>query len=310
MNAIADKLIRSWELFKTSVLVIRKHPKLLIFPIVTGILTLAIALFFLAPVVLVLLAPHWVQGGAIHAVAQRIGFLRVRPGASFNFQFQPAATLMLAGVYLLNLFLATVSNVAFNNEIIEALSGRSVSIRHGLEAACARWKSILLWSLLAGTIGLIIRALEQRFAILGRLVAGLVGLAWSLASIFAIPILVRDPAVSNPFEILSKSARTIKNTWGEMLVGYLGMQGTNLMFLWGSILLWLATGAIAIFLSNARILLVIGVPWLVSLIAYGYLSGIASRVYLCALYLYAAEGTVPGPYDASMMSIAFKPKKS
>ena len=59
MNAISEKLNRSWQLFKTSVVVIRTHPKLLVFPIVTGVLTLVIALFFLAPVVLVLLAPHW-----------------------------------------------------------------------------------------------------------------------------------------------------------------------------------------------------------------------------------------------------------
>jgi Family of unknown function (DUF6159) len=169
---------------------------------------------------------------------------------------------------------------------------------------------VLFWSLLAGSVGLVIRALEERFAFLGRLVAGLVGLAWSVASIFAIPILVRETTIANPFEILTKSARTIKATWGEMLVGYLGMQGSNLMFLWCSILLWVVTGATAIVLSNPWVLLVAGVPWLLGLITYSYLSGIASRVYLCALYLYASEGVVPGPYDASMMRMAFKARTS
>lgn len=291
-------------------MVIRAHPKLLVFPIVTGLLTLVIALFFFAPVLAVLLAPHWIQGGTIQAIADRIGVMRFRPGASFNFAIQPIGTLILAGIYLLNMFLATLSSVAFNSEILEALSGRPVSIRHGIDAACRRWKSVLLWSILAGSVGLVIRALEERFAFLGRLVAGLIGLAWSVASIFAIPILVRETAISNPFEILSKSARTIKATWGEMLAGYLGMQGTNLLFLWGSILLWVVTGTTAILLSNPWVLLVAGVPWLLCLIAYSYLSGIASRVYLCALYLYASEGVVPGPYDASMMTMAFKMKKS
>jgi hypothetical protein len=310
MNSIAEKLTRSWQLFKRSLLVIRNHPKLLIFPLVTALLTMAIALFFLAPVVLVVLAPHWVHGSAVQALADRIGFLRLKQGAAWNFQIQPLGTLLLAGMYLLNLFLATLTGVAFNHEILEALAGRSVSIRKGLAAACARWKPILLWTLLVGSIGLVIRALEERFSFLGRLVAGFIGLAWSVASIFAIPILVRETSISNPFEVLSKSARTIKATWGEMLAGYLGMQGTNLMFLWGSILLWVATGTLAIVLSNAWFLLLVGIPWVVSLITYGYLSGIASRVYLCALYLYASEGVVPGPYDASMMTGAFKVKKN
>ena len=310
MNSMTDKLARSWQLFKSSVTVIRNHPKLLVFPVVTGLLTLAIAVFFLAPVVLVVMAPHWIQGSAVQGIADRLGFLRFRHGGAFNFQIQPIGTMILAGAYLLNMFLATLSSVAFNSEILEALSGRGVSIRHGIETACLRWKAVLLWSLLAGSIGLFIRGLEQRFALLGRMVAGVIGLAWSVASIFAIPILVRETSVSNPFEVLSKSARVIKATWGEMLTGYLGMQGTNVFVLWGSILFWLATGALAIVFSNGWILLAAGVPWLVSLLAYGYLSSIASRVYLCALYLYASEGTVPGPYDASMMSLAWKLKKS
>jgi hypothetical protein len=310
MNSITDKLTRSWRLFRTSITVIRTHPKLLVFPIVTGLLTLFIALFFLAPVVLLLVAPHWLQGGPFQGIADHLGFLRVRHGANFNFQVQPLGTAFLAGMYLLNMFLATLSSVAFNSEILEALSGRPVSIQHGLEAAMRRWKPVLFWSLLAGTVGLLIRALEDRFAILGRLVAGVIGLAWSVASIFAIPILVREPALSNPFEVLSKSARTIKGTWGEMLAGYLGMQGTNLLVLWASIVYWLANGALALAFSNPWILLVALGPWLLCLIAYSYLANIASRVYLCALYLYASEGTVPGPFDAAMMASPFKTKKT
>lgn len=310
MNSISDKLTRSWRLFRTSVTVIRTHPKLLVFPFVTGLLTSLIALFFLAPVVLLLLAPHWVQGGPFHAIADRIGFLRVRQTAGFNFQLQPLGTFLLAGMYLLNLFLATLSSVAFNSEILEALSGRPVSIQHGIEAALRRWKPVLFWSLLAGTVGLIIRALEERFAILGRLVAGMIGLAWSVASIFAIPILVREPALSNPFEVLSKSARTIKATWGEMLTGYLGMQGTNLLFLWCSIVYWAGSGLVAYLISSPLVLVAALVPWLLCLFIYGYLSNIASRVYLCALYLYASEGAVPGPFDASMMASPFKAKKA
>jgi hypothetical protein len=310
MNAIAEKLARSWQLFKRSVLVIQEHPKLLVFPIITGLLTLMIAIFFLAPVFLVLSAPHWMHAGALQAIADRFGFLRFHHGANFNFQFQPIGAMILAGIYLLNMFLATLSSVAFNSEILEALGGRPVSIRHGIESACLRWKSVLLWSLFAGLIGLVIRSLERRFSIFGRLVAGMIGLAWSVASIFAIPVLVRDQSITNPFEVLAKSAKTIKATWGEMLAGYLGMQGTNLLFLWGSILFWIMAGTLAMVLSNAWILLVAGVPWLLCLIAYSYLSSIASRIYLCALYVYASDGVVPGPYNATMMTMAFKPKKS
>lgn len=309
MNAFAEKLNNSWQLFKRSVLVIQQHPKLLLFPIVTGLLTASIALFFLAPVGLVLVAPHWVGGTKIKALADSIGFLRFDNGAKFNFYLQPVGTAILAGIYLVNMFLATLASVAFNHEILEALNGRAVSIVRGISAACARWKSVLLWSLLAGVVGLFIRAIEERLAFVGRLIAGLIGLAWSVASIFAIPILARETAFSNPFAVLSKSADTIKRTWGEMLTGYVGMKGTNLLVVWSSILFWIATGVTAYLLSSGWVLLIAGVPWLVTLVIYSYLASIASRVYLCALYQYASEGVVPGQFDASMMSMGWKLKK-
>jgi hypothetical protein len=308
MNAIFERLQRSWQLFQRSVLVLRDHPKLLIFPIVTGVLTAVIALFFLAPVGAVLLAPHWIEGTRMRALAESIGFLRTHHGPGFNIQVAPFGTLILGGVYLLNMFLATMASVAFNSEILEALSGRAVSIRHGLGVACARWKSVLLWSLLAGLIGLIIRVLEERWSLFGRLIAGLIGIAWSVASIFAIPILVREPSLANPFAVLSKSASTIKKTWGEMLAGYIGMKGSNALVVWASIVFWISAGATAYLLANPWVLLLAGVPWLFGIIVYSYLASVASRVYLCALYLYAADGIVPGPYDASMMSMGWTSK--
>jgi hypothetical protein len=213
-------------------------------------------------------------------------------------------------MYLLNMFLATMASVAFNQQILEALNGRPVSVIAGMAAACARWKGILLWSLLPGVVGLAIRALEERLSFFGRIVAGLVGLAWSVASVFVIPILARDPTLPNPFKVLSRSAETIKRTWGETLTGYAGMRGMKILVLLGSLLFWAAAIAAASFIGNAWVLLVLGLPWLAGVIAYSYLSSVASRVYLCALYVYAADGIAPSQFDSEMMHSGWKLKKA
>lgn len=111
-------------------------------------------------------------------------------------------------------------------------------------------------------------------------------------------------------KVLSRSAETIKRTWGEMISGYVGMTGSNILFFWSSVFGWVWAGTIAYLLANAWVLLVFGLPWLLSLFAYAYLASVASRVYLCALYLYASEGVIPGHYDASMMALGRQPKKS
>ena len=309
MNTIGDRLIRSWELFKRSVQVITQNPRLLLFPIVTALLTSFIAFFFLAPVLAVLIVPHWVGSGTLQSIADSIGFIRLNEHSQLNAEVRPVGTVLLAGLYLLNMFLATMASVAFSHEILEALNGRPVSISRGIHAACVRWQSVLLWSLLAGVVGLIIRFIEERLQFVGRLIAGLLGLAWSIAAVFAIPVLVRDPELRNPFKILSRSANMIRTTWGEMLAGYVGMGGMNLVVVFGSIFFWVVLGAAAIVLRNGWLLLVLGLPWLLAVITYGYLASIASRVYLCALYLYASEGTVAPQYDASMMETGWKHKK-
>jgi hypothetical protein len=309
MDAILEKLRRSWQLFKRSIRVIRDHPKLLLFPLVMGAFTTVIALFFLVPVGVAVLAPHWRGGGLAQSLVNAIGFMRVQHGTTYTIQVQTLGAVILAGIYLLNMFLATMASVAFNHQIIEALNGRPVSIRRGIAAACLQWKAILFWSLLAGAVGLLIRALEERLAFVGRLIAGLIGVAWSVASLFVIPILARESQQANPFAILAKSAQIIKRTWGEMLTGYVGMQGMNILMLWASGLYWIGVGVSAFLLSNPWLLLIMGVPWLLALLTYGYLAGIASRVYLCALYLYAADGFVASHYEAAQMSLGWKLKK-
>jgi hypothetical protein len=99
MNAIYEKLHRSWQLFVRSIRVLQDHPKLLIFPLVTSMLTIGIGLFFLAPVALVLLAPHWIDGSQIRAIADSIGVVRFPHGKGFNFQIEPVDSSILAAVY-------------------------------------------------------------------------------------------------------------------------------------------------------------------------------------------------------------------
>jgi hypothetical protein len=83
----------------------------------------------------------------------------------------------------------------------------------------------------------------------------------------------------------------------------------NILVIFASLLFWVAAIGAASFIGNAWALLVFGLPWLAGLIAYCYLSSVASRVYLCALYVYAADGVVPGQFDSAMMHSCWKMKK-
>jgi hypothetical protein len=302
-----SKFQRSWLLLKSSLSVIGTNKQLLVFPVVIFTCTVTIMLFFLAPPLLrptghsYLSAQHW------QAISHSLFTDR---GPNGQAGFTPAALVYLGFLYFLAMFIATFCNVAFYHEILVALGGQPVSIPRGLKFAMTKIWSILMWTLFAGLVGLLIRTIEERLALVGRIIGRLIGLAWSIAAVFVIPVIVREEQNANPFAVLRKSAGVLKRTWGEALIGYAGLAFANTLVLLGSLLWLFGSVAISVAVHNYWIIAVSGLSWLVGICAWSYLVGVAGHVYRGALYLYAAEGVVPAPYTQEMMDAAWKFKKS
>ena len=303
-----NRFERSWSLFRNSLMVILRNKELLIFPIVISAATAVIFLFFFAPAALwptgfsYFSADHW------HALADKY----FRSGGSARnpqFSLSPIAGVYLAFLYFVSMFVATFFNVAFYNEILAALSGEPVSLSRGLRFACSRWKAILMWALFAGAIGLIIKAIEQKFEIVGRIIARLIGVAWSIASVFVIPVIVREESTMNPITMLKKSAATLQRTWGESLIGYIGIGAINTIVFLSSLCVIAVAGFASAQIHNFWLFGIVLAGWFVSMVIWTYLMNVASLVFKGALYLYAAEGTVPEPYDQDMLDSAWKYKK-
>ncbi len=76
---------------------------------------------------------------------------------------------------------------------------------------------LLPWALVSATVSLVLRALEQRVGIVGRIVGALVGVAWSLVTFLVLPILVVEgigPIAGGE----AVPAELFKRTWGEKVV--------------------------------------------------------------------------------------------
>ncbi len=339
MNA---KFQQSWQLFKASINVTLRHRKLLWFPVLTAILTALIALFFLSAMALPVVLhhtgyhlnqkQHWVAlkdyylpapadlpkspepaAGASHDLSGLGAGHSVAADESGHptaAQGLPWASLWLLGFYLLSMFLATFFNVAFYSEILAALNGKGVSFRRGFSTARSRLPSILAWSLLAGLVGWIIRSIEQRLPFAARIVTGLIGMAWSIAAVFAIPVIIHEQPMRNPIKILQQSALALKRTWGEGLIGYVGFSAGSAVIFLCSVPLLLLAAFLAFSLERFWLSAVVAAIWVFSLLCIAYVSSVAGHVYRCALYIYAAEGVVAEPYSQDLLDMAWKVKKS
>lgn len=297
------KFERSWQLLKCSLGVMGSHRKLLVFPVIVSLLTGLIVLCFLVPLA------YWDTGHAFTEAAHwkaLASHWATWEGGPENFRLRPLAYALLAAVYLGSMFLATFFNVAFYHEILNALNGRAVSVRGGLRFACSRWSAILLWSLLAGAVGLLIMELERRVNIVGQWVLRLIGIAWSVAAVFVVPAMVREEKKANPIFFLKSSAGILRKTWGESLIGYAGIQLGGLIFLGLSVLFFVAGVAVGMLLGSMAVLIVAGAIWAILLLAFAYLVSVANQVYRGALFIYATEGVVPGSFDQEQMDMAWR----
>jgi uncharacterized membrane protein YeaQ/YmgE (transglycosylase-associated protein family) len=318
-----NKIRRSEKLLKAAFAVLFREKKLLLFPLVATGLALVIALFFFAPVAFYptghpfFSTAHWsAVGGRIsqsfssasqHSAEHPVltDFANGLTGGSHVVFQHWWITVLFAFFYFTSMFLGTLCNVAFYHEIMQAINGSPVSLRRGFQFAATRWRAVLMWSLFAGLVGYIIRAIEQRVGIFGKLIAGLIGFTWSVASIFIIPTLVRDTETTNPLQLLRHSAGTLKRTWGELVIGFVSMEAILIFY---TMPFMLAIFFISGFTHHAASPMFIFCVIFLMVFPLSWICQVVNSVYRCALYIYATEGVVPGLFDKELLDSAWKVK--
>lgn len=301
-----------------SIAVLSQNLKLLLFPIISFVATVAIFLFFLGAFFFQPSGHSYSDKAHWKAVASSVFTQDSIADVSQPHQEgeKPQLVLNKAGagiavaVYFFAMFLATFFNVAFYHEIMEAFNGRPVSLRQGFGFALSKIKPILFWSLLAGAVGYLIKQLEQRLGFVGKIVVNLIGLAWSVAAIFAIPVIVCEEITSNPLQVLKSSASSLKKTWGETLAGFAGIQLGVLLLLMTTMIPFGGLVFLGASINNGTLVVLALTTWAIFVVLFSYFASVASNVFHCALYVFASTGAVPAGFTREMMDLAWKHKKS
>ena len=266
---------RSWSLFQKSWTVVDKNRKLLIFPLIS-----MIAIVFL----LLLIAGgtlSYLPGNPLNDI---LILQDKNPDGSFSISKIGVWFL----VYLLVMYVVNLCNIAFYNEIFRGLRGKNVYILHGFRCAAQRAVSIFFWTLLASTVGVILRFLQPRIGGIGLFLLRGSALIWVVASCFAIPAIVFDSSLINPFRVLSRSEETIRHTWGEALIGFAGLH----VMTWLAFFIWVAACLFLGGLTWAMPDLQMETAWTCTalfliFLFFAYLVSVAEKVYLASLYMYA-----------------------
>jgi Family of unknown function (DUF6159) len=264
--------------------VLRADKELIVFPIVSGVLTLLVTLTFAAPTFL---------AGIFDQAASRGGM--------------PVAGYVIAFLfYLVQYFVIIFCNSALIGAALLRLDGGNPSVRDGFRIALNHVSAIFGYALISATVGLILRTIARRGGIIGQIVASIFGLAWHLATYLVIPVLVVENV--GPIEAIKRSAQYLQKTWGEQLAGNFGV-GVIFGLLFVAVAL---AGLAGVFLaagSHSVVLIAVIIVAVVLLMLFlGLISAALSGIYEAAVYRYAAEGKVDGYFSAQLVQNAFKTK--
>jgi hypothetical protein len=272
------RFARSWEMFKASWRVLRSRKELAVFPLLSGAAGLVVAIIFLTPAVFTIDYDSR-DGGAT-----------------------PGTYILLAAFYLVSAYVAIFFNAALISQANIALKGGDPSVSGGLRTAGSMAGRLLPWALLTATVSMIIRAIEERLGFLGRIIGGLIGMAWNLVTYLVLPVMVLEGLTTKP--AVKRSAELFRGTWGENVLGNVGIGAVGMLLFLPCILLVVlgaaAGGAAAWVFFGLAVLWFLG-----SIIVTSALSGI----YQTALYHYAAAGSVPQEFAAADLGHAFPPKR-
>jgi hypothetical protein len=75
--------------------------------------------------------------------------------------------------------------------------------------------AIFSWAVFAATVGTILKAIQEESGTIGKIVTGIIGIVWSIATFFVVPIIAYENV--GPIEAFKKSSAMMKEKWGESI---------------------------------------------------------------------------------------------
>src|SRR5256714_3873088 len=191
-----ERLRIGWQLTKVSLGILRKEKGLIVLPFLSLLLTGAAWLVFLIS----------------------IFFFTATPTNPFGYWLFYVG---LAIVYYVTFFVSIYFNAAVMGAAMIRLNGGDPTVSDGLKVANQNLKRIAGWALMSATVGLVLRAIAERFGVIGRIVAGFAGVAWGIATYLVVPVLIFEKV--GPWAAVKRSGSLLRKTWGEAMGGYFSL---------------------------------------------------------------------------------------
>ena len=278
-----EKFAQSWSLVKASASVLRSDKELLIFPALSAVCSLIVMASFFVPAY---------AAGVFEHLNRH--------------ESRPLYTLGLFAFYLVQYFVIIFFNSALVGAALIRLRGGDPTVADGFRIAMSKLPAILGYAAVSATVGLILRMIQERAGFIGRWVAGLLGMAWTVATFLVVPVLVNQDV--GPIDAVKRSAELLKKTWGENLIGNGGIGLVFGFIMFAVIMVGIALVVGAASTKSAALIITAVAVVVIAVMSLALVQAALQGIYSAALYRYAEEGDVGGGFDRAMITNAFRVK--
>jgi hypothetical protein len=281
---ILEAIVNGGNLAIRSFDVLRKDKELLLFPVLSAVSLLVALAVFVLP---------------LYALLGSDGVQRIIDDETTEVQVWKV--LYVFCLYFIIAFVTIFFNTAMVGAVLLRLNGYDPTVGDGLRIAFARLGAIFGWALLAATVDMLLRILEgdrKKFS-LGRILAPMLAHAWALMAFLVVPVLVVEGL--GPIAALSRSAELLRKTWGEQIVGNVGLAALFTLIGGMGIILILAFGEVTGLWYIALPVLVLFV------ILTAMVCETLGAIYRASVYHFAVAKPLPSAMDRDLVASAFVP---
>ena len=282
-----DTIGRGWKMSKLSMAVVKKDPELMVYVFLSGLMSLGAMIAMSIPEYMEM---SWTRGS--------------------DGNFSPAYMGFLFGGYMAISIVVVFWNSAIVANSHIRLNGGDPKFSDGFSVAFKRIHLIIIWGLIAGTVGLILKMLKEAARdskggaqVLVMILQVIGATIWWMMTFFMIPHMIIEGKGIKESMVLSK--QMFFKQWGENVTAGMGIGLITALF------------AFLIIIVSVGLMSVLGTLWWVGAALGGICfvvlimwSSAAEQVAIAALYIYAKTGQMPSLYKDMGMNQFELPSKA
>lgn len=208
--------------------------------------------------------------------------------------------------YVAQYFVIFFCNTALVGAVMIRFDGGEPTVAAGWRIARSRAASLFGYAIIAATVGVVLRVIQERVGFLGRIVVGLLGVGWTAATAMVVPLLAHRDV--GPVEAVQQSAGMLKKTWGENVIGQGGMSIAFGLAYGAVIVVAMALCLAAAMAHSVPLVVLLAALAVLAMIGLALAHAALSGIYAAVLYRYATTGAVGSGFDADALQAAFRRK--